>query len=271
MNAAIKVLGKIVSQVMDEDTLDRLISEQMGYYQAEHFRNPPKPKEKINHVGIEIECYSYLERDETYALMLKHDLEEYLNIYDDGTIEAPGYQDSYEFRVLSTEKELPQVLEKLGKFFKEGKFKVNSSCGLHVHLDMRYRDVRKCYQKLVDFQDILFGLVSPRRWTNEFCEWSDPTRNQWDRFCAINYTAFAVHKTLEVRLHHGSVDTVKIGAWIQLLLRAIKDKKAPKITSKAAAVKWAKGKEQKEYIKEHFQKSWFSRKTKVMRGVEREY
>ena len=125
--------------------------------------------------------------------------------------------------------------------------RVNSSCGLHVHLDMRQRRPTKCYKNLIRTQDILMQLVDSTRRNNvEYCEkvnvdpallkklyFSDTGKpdyngmyigrgNQssnptYDRYTAINAQAYYKFRTIEVRLHHGSIDMTEIYNWCLLL------------------------------------------------------
>lgn len=237
------------------------------YYQLVHVRQQPKPSGPQNYIGLEIECFSHNNKYKILELVLAHDLENHVNVYDDGSIEPPYDYHTCELRILGTEQEMPMLLKKLGKFFKEGKFQVNWSCGLHVHLDMRNRDVEKCYNKLLKVQDVLFGMVKKDRWDSEYCQWSS-LKHRDERFNAINYTAYGKHKTLEVRLHHGSLDVVKIGNWISLLLRAIKGKTLISVESKKDILKWlGPDKKLKGYINKGFRKNWFVKKADIVKNA----
>ncbi len=253
MNDNRKVLNKMLDQLDDEFILIHCLNEVSEHYANEvHYKKYPMPIKKENYVGIEVECFSDLEEGEVLALILFYDLEKHVNMADDGSIDADDGEQTYEFRILATEKELPSVLKRLKEFFFHGQFKVNDSCGLHVHLDMRNRDVEKCYKKLIKFQDVLFGLVEADRWDSEYCQWSDPSYTKYERFSAINFNAYSAHKTLEVRLHHGTLDTVKIGNWVKLLLKAIKGKELAPIKTKKDVLKLAgKDKKLKSYLKDY--------------------
>lgn len=252
-----KVLQKLINSNCDFD-LDEMLEE----YAYEH--DPIcSPKDKQNYVGIEIECFSFLEKYEVMGLLLAYDLEKYVDIGEDCSIEAPDNKEPYELGILIPEKQLTPILKTLGKFLKEGNFGTNYSCGLHIHLDMRYRNVEKCYSKLLKFQDVLFGIVNSNRWDNEYCQWSD-SNHKFNRG-AINYLSYSKHKTLEVRLHHGCVNVTKIESWIKLLLKAIGTKEITQVKSKADAVKWAgKDTKIKSYIKRNFKTEWFDNRNKVI-------
>jgi hypothetical protein len=243
----------------------------IDYINNRHEKALSKPKGKENYVGIEIECFTSKVEAKVYELLLEFDLEKHVDVAGDSSIE-PDYEDgrssSYEFRILSSEKQLPGVLKKLAKFLEKGEFKVNDSCGLHVHIDMRNRKVDKCYSNLLKFQDVLFGVVDPARWDSDFCSWSTEEVDPGERFKAINKTAYKRHKTLEVRLHHGSVDVKEIGNWIKLLLRCVKYNAPVVVKSKNDAMKlMGNNKALRSYIKGNFAPRWFKDKPEVLRAA----
>lgn len=227
-----------------------------------------KPKVVSNHLGLEIECFSSLEWEQIKALVYTHDLEQYLNISTDGSIENPNSTEGYEFRLLIPENKLKDVLTKFKKFAKKAKLKTNSSCGFHVHLDMRKRSAKNCYDRLMKFQDVLFGLVAKNRWGNEYCEWTCST-NSLGRYVAINKLSLTKHNTIEVRLHEGTVDADKIEKWVKLLLNVISSKTSiPAIQNKKDVLSW-KGlnKDLKKYVSKNFKDEWFKAKSKITNKV----
>ncbi len=224
-----------------------------------------KPKVITNHVGIEIECFSNLDWDEVKALIYAHDLESYVNLSTDGSIENPDSTEAYELRLLIPETKLTDVLSRFKKFTKKAKLRTNSSCGLHVHLDMRKRNAKNCYDRLMKFQDVLFGLVAKNRWGNEYCEWTCFT-NSLGRYVAINKLSLAKHNTIEIRLHEGTTDADKIEKWVRLLLNVISSKNTiPEVQNKNDVLSW-KGlsKDLKKYVSKNFKDDWFKRKNKII-------
>lgn len=99
---------------------------------------------------------------------------------------------------------------------------VNSTCGLHVHLDARHLTVAQEANRrrhLVAALPWLLELVPASRRRNKYC-WPnhvphppEPAR----RYRAINPTSYAKHQTTEVRLGAGSIDPDKILNWVTLL------------------------------------------------------
>lgn len=249
-----KKIDKIMTNLLTEAMPVKQMSE---FMMDEGFSlNETTPKTKHNYIGIEIECFSELQEKEVITLALEHGLEKQLDISDDGSIEADFGRD-YELRILTRETELDETMKKLGTFLKAGGFDVNDSCGLHVHLDMRQRDVNKSYNRLRMFQDMLFGMVDKeRRSNNEYCEYTTDY-NDHGRYVAINRESYESHKTIEIRLHQGSVNVKQIKNWINLLLKILNTKDKPaQMTNKTQVIKWAKDKSLKSYIRKEFDPDW---------------
>lgn len=246
-----------------------------GYYDMldnylEHFNDnvrelKPKPSEKINYVGIEIECFTRLGQADILAKLLEHDLEKCVEFAEDNSIDE-DFGDNLELRVLLPEKKLKVGLSKLSKILKSKDFGVNDSCGLHIHLDMRHRNVDECYSRLLKFQDVLFGLVDKKRWDNEFCEYTTQ-ENVNLRYVAINKSAYDRHQTIEIRLHHATLDMKKIEKWVNLLLTIIGSKNPPPIATKVDVLKWAKKKPGlRAYVAKNFKQEWFEEKHRFVSG-----
>lgn len=240
-------------------------SDDMGVerYLSEH--QDKSPSTGIQYVGIEIECYGKISRVSLQKLFFKHDLEEFVMIGNDPTIHPPRTEDSedywhtFELRLLIPQPNLAVTLKRFGRVFRMARLKSNESCGLHVHLDMRQRDLGICYGKLINFQDALFAIVNKDRWNNSFCRQTDFSDRA--HHMAINRAAYDEHQTIEIRMHHGCVDTNKIEKWIRLLLNVIKAKSVPTPTSKKDVLKW-KGlnKKLRHYVRQNFKDEWFREK-----------
>ncbi len=224
------------------------------------------PSNGIQYVGIEIECYGKISRVSLQKLFFKYDLEEFVMIGDDGSIEPPERDDddetfwhTFELRLLIPQPNLAITLKRFGKVFRMARLKVNESCGLHVHLDMRQRNVDECYSKLRRFQDVLFAIVNKDRWNNEYCR-QNPD-DILSHHMGINRLAYERHETIEIRMHHGCLDTSQIEKWIRLLLNVVQAKEVPAATSKKEALKW-KGlnKKLRHYVRRNLKEEWFVEK-----------
>lgn len=143
----------------------------------------------------------------------------------DITDKYPSYDDEncFELRVLCIESELKDVLSRVSIVLKKIKAEVNKSCGLHVHLDMRYRDPKKCFDMLLKKQDEMFAMVDASRRLNEYCKRSTKY-GETDRRRAINTASVKEHSTIEIRLHEGTVNTKDILMWCRYLSNIVNKK-----------------------------------------------
>lgn len=218
-----------------------------------------KPKTVSRHVGIEIECFSKLTYSALQTLLIKYQLDDHIQIGRDGSIRAPTGTYAYELRILFRELRLERLMSRLTRFMTAAELDINDTCGLHVHLDMRNRDFNMCYNRLHKFQDLLFGLVKPERRTNyKYCAYVIP-QNMNNRKVAINRQAYDEHRTVEIRLHEGSVDGAQILNWINLLLKIVKTKNAHTINvqNKPDVLNWSNdNKIIQKYIKDNYDENW---------------
>ena len=182
-----------------------------------------KPKTLVRHVGIEIECFSKASRMEVVKEIAKLKLLDVVQISDDISIDPDNCgEKSYELKILLKEREMSKILKKVQLLLKRIKAKTNSSCGLHVHLDMRKRSLSRCFENLQTSQKLLFGLVNKDRQHSGFCDYTG--KEDWSR-SAINRAAYHKHKTIEVRLHHGTVNMEIVENWVKLLLKLVNCRK----------------------------------------------
>lgn len=199
-----------------------------------------KPRDKKKYVGVEIECYGPISKYVVEFHLVKAGLSGKVQISEDGSIRPPSifYKTGggdYEIKVLDTQKNIKYTISKVCKVLKQLGCEVNKSCGLHVHLDMRTRDHETAYTKLVKNLPTLTKYVAKHRKYNRYCKLNKfdsfiggytrdslgPYYVHDDRHSAINPHAYLRHKTLEVRLHEGSLDSRKINRWIKVLLKTI--------------------------------------------------
>lgn len=219
------------------------------------------PKSKNKYVGIEIEFVSMLDITEANALLSKLKMTEWCDITRDGSIENDdggvlevsrededwnGIDEfGLELRVLSTEKDLPTKLFKLKGFLSKCGAMVNSSCGLHVHLDMRNRKLEDCVKRLLTEQTVLNKMIPYDRRQSRYCfplrkeeVWKVKkqmiyneikkefyieqkikfTPEEAPRYRDINVAAYTKYKTVEIRSHEGCVDIKEIYNWCKHLI-----------------------------------------------------
>jgi hypothetical protein len=186
-----------------------------------------RPITKENHIGVEIEFYipQGLERDDLAREFAETQLGQYVTLKDDGSIncDEDNGDTSFELAICAPESKIEQVVNESVQVLEQYDAEVNSSCGLHIHLDMRSRPVNVVYNRLVAAQKYLFQLVPKSRRSNSYTQLTPKIKMEEvsGRYYAINPEAYKKYKTLEVRLHSGTVDAAKINNWIALLLTVI--------------------------------------------------
>lgn len=188
------------------------------------------PKDKDNYIGIEIEFFSKLGDADVKKALCQYALHKNVQRVRDGSLRADrSNEHGHELRVLAKESELDDVMSKLRMFFADKKVgaRVNGTCGLHVHLDHRYRDVKRTYSNLFKLQDLLIRTQPSYRSESIYAQ-PIPSDNMEDpalggdrdtrRRRVINPEAFRTHGTIEIRIHEGTVDTAEISNWCKFLM-----------------------------------------------------
>lgn len=186
--------------------------------------NPKKPTTEDSYIGIEIEYASKHDLNAVADFLAEERLQDCVRVVRDGSIEISAeYPYQLEFCILTKFSELATTVEKLKKIITPDRFQTNSSCGLHVHLDARNKDVHKMYANLACMQNLLFELVDESRRDNTYCvpvttdnfEEADGD-NHYD---AISKSAYYKHGTIEVRIHNSTLNLTNVEKWIRLLER----------------------------------------------------
>ncbi len=198
--------------------------------QAEQHKEP-KTSDKC--VGIELEFNSKASRIQIVQKLHARGLLPYVQVKGDGSVRVSDYGDcSHELALLVPEAGYSGIVSRVCAALKECGGYVNKTCGMHVHLDMRTRDtdVKECYRRLVLSLEILVQMTPYERRHNKYCKRNSPDisydevcrmtdrSGDIDRYWAINPIAFHKHGTLEVRMHSGTLNPIKIDYWVQLLL-----------------------------------------------------
>lgn len=176
------------------------------------------PYDGERYIGIELETAmpSGYNRD-TFLPFGK-----WMNIGSDGSIETNGRENGVEFRICMKLSEMREVLPGIVKAIVDEGGRVNTSCGMHVHLDQRAKpNVALTFQKLVRSLALLYTVVPKSRQNNTYCQRNRHSNfasaANGERYKAVNATAYYKHNTLEVRLFGGTLDAVKIMNWVEVL------------------------------------------------------
>lgn len=184
-------------------------------FQAKKPRN-----KKSNYIGIELEFNNNIigHNVDTIAKALQDaGLGRYVHV---GTDSSCGF----EVRVLLDDNNFVEPLTKICTVLRGIGFSTDIRCGGHVHLDMRNRDVKKCYANLFKVQQVLRNLLPKDRKYNRFCLKNNSDsfdKHMAGRYSAINTDSYSKYKTLEIRMHQGTLDEKKLISWIKLLLKIV--------------------------------------------------
>lgn len=199
---------------------------------------PKKPYDKKSkYVGVELEFLCKLDAVKLNKILMDNNLAGHVYVMRDASLrtdpDKPDYL-SHEVTLIAKQQNAAEVIAKVCKVLKSPEVGgyANNSCGLHVHLDMRSRNVEICYANLYYALPILIAMNPAMRsegvWAQRYCSpnvsdkfGSGGTSDQGSRYSAINCNAYKKHQTLELRLHSGSLNSKKIINWVNLLVNVV--------------------------------------------------
>lgn len=184
------------------------------------------PQQNDKHIGVELEFVSKANEKVIGNALLDAKLDSYVCLKHDGSLRVSKQGDTtHELTILVKEREYAEIIPKVCAVLKATGGYVNKSCGMHVHLDMRARKPEVAYDRLLKSLEILYRMTPPERRYNKFCLRNAPdmpfNANIGERYWAVNPQAYSRHKTIEIRLHSGSLNAVKVVNWVKLLLLII--------------------------------------------------
>ena len=190
-------------------------------------RDHKTPTTNENYLGIELEIIYPNDIDLRDLLYIQS---KYVNISTDMSIN--GYDSdthqSVELRICIQENQVPTIFKTiLNKLNSIGAY-VNSTCGLHVHIDSRHRKYTEVVNSLMKYEDILYLIQPTHRRENRYCFPSWTKSDEDSRYRGINQKSFHKHKTIEVRMCEASMDYKFISNWITLLTSIVDNKKLNK-------------------------------------------
>lgn len=194
------------------------------------------PSSNEFHYGIEIELTTNCNKADLIREASKLNLKQYLQIKRDGSIRPTmDSKEGFELCLCVPESKLHSVMNDMQKLLDAIKAKVNQSCGLHIHLDMRHADNDdkqwESYLNLKMGQNIIKRSVSKARHKSTWCRWSTSTdiysaRNAGSRYRAINACSLRGKRTIEIRAFQSTTDCTDIVTYC-LMLRKIMLTKNP--------------------------------------------
>ena len=190
------------------------------------------PKDSTKYLSYELEFFTPQEfkRGDIASKLMAAGVAEYVTLKGDGSVRGRKDTDqTHELVVCSPRSMLESITAKVTQVLDECRADVNDTCGFHVHLDMRDKskyEVDRIFSNLVSAQHTLFRMMPPSRKNGRSSggtNYCAPNRaKQFDknlntRYKAINACAYSKYRTLEVRLHSGTVNYEKIIRFIQIL------------------------------------------------------
>ena len=186
-----------------------------------HMSDAKTPNSKTTYVSIELEMAALESRETICDVLFEAGVGKHVHVKRDASIETdPDHPNQIEIAVLMKESEFEDVVTKLCHALNTKlHVKVNKSCGLHVHLDMRNCSPQVPFSNLVMMQHILYGMLPAARKINKYAvpikdKKMGTSKQHYD---GISASAYDKYKTIEVRVHNGTTQATKIINWIKLL------------------------------------------------------
>lgn len=196
-------------------------------------------------IGVEIECLDSDDTAHTLGGLFGLSPEQITVLQDrvwsgdDGSVDGDG--NSYEFRTLpSSNNEFNTTIKALTDMLSNNGFHTNRSCGLHIHIGEQEKkrltnaNRYKIYVLYAIYKKLLFKLVKGRE-GNSYCDSRHYKLGHWffwkqtqreperiingivcTRYSHINTESWARHSTIEIRMHHGTIDYEEITNWVKL-------------------------------------------------------
>jgi hypothetical protein len=182
------------------------------------------PSTNDNYIGVEIEFYAPTTSTSQLGFD-NHVLADKIQIGGDGSIHPEAGHHAYELKLLTTEQTFSADIKTVCDLLLEKKAKVNDSCGLHIHFDMRNRNVRKSYYNLIDANDFVIKTVPYNRQNNTYCK-STMKESFYDQkgighYGGVNASAYDKYKTIEIRFHEATLDSEEIDNYAHFMLKII--------------------------------------------------
>jgi hypothetical protein len=175
-----------------------------------------------NHIGIEIEMASKLTTDALCNALFEAGLGKNVCVKTDGSIRT--YRDfphNHEITLLCKDDNYKdKIIALCSVLNKDKQSKVNKTCGLHVHLDVRARDKHKVFANMLNIQHFLYAANPAFRKIGEYSYPINTTRWGQDRQHYAGINTQEHHNTIEIRMHSATTNAKKIVNWVTLLLAA---------------------------------------------------
>jgi len=208
------------------------------------FKDKTPTEQTTNYVGIELEFIASVNQEKLGYMLYDAGLGKYVKVTTDGSLRCTKHNAKHgegrcdcglteyphELCVIMKESERKEIMKKICEILSKVDARINKSCGVHVHLDMRNRNPEKCYQNLISAQHILYKM-NPKSRSEIYARKvqdrdfdkvrNTPNTGLEHRYLGINPIAYNKLKTIEVRIHSGTIEFKKIDNWINILINVV--------------------------------------------------
>lgn len=170
------------------------------------------PNNGKQYVGLELEVIQKKSERVSNAWYKKHD----------GSLSSGGVE--IVLTKPKTLKGISSALHSLDKEFIKNKVRANDTCGLHIHLNSKFKtkaQLLKFIQVCIDCQESVYSLVNENHQHNDYCnklyynaEASYLYSSKYDWLHCIKKRDKP--NSIEIRVHQGTVNKAEIKNWIEL-------------------------------------------------------
>lgn len=187
-------------------------------------------------LGVEIEA------EQGERGVLRNNLPKECNTHLDGSLDSTGVE---LVTMPANRAEFERIVKTACQAMQEADFVATDHCGLHIHLDGkdfkdRPRRIAKLYRTFYAVERMLYKMVKPRRWHNSYCaplsqkwlfneltaditkrELQNTLNSKMGKYQSLNINCISWQGTIEVRMHHGTVDANEIIQWAAIMSRLV--------------------------------------------------
>lgn len=184
---------------------------------------PKKPYDKAHYVGVEIELICSVTRERLNEIFVEKKLSGCVYVKSDSSIhKEKETEHCHEVTLIGKESTINSIIDRVCGVLNSSEVKsyVNDTCGLHVHMDIRNRDAGTVFANCVHTLPVLSKMIPHNRISNRYCKMntSPVLSDNGDRYQAINPSSVRSHSTIEIRMHSGTTNAMKINNWINILM-----------------------------------------------------
>lgn len=178
-------------------SLDGLCLDHLQVQPCIHRPEYPMPDGKRNPFGVEVEYYLPRPRTDTYKIMG--------HTTGDGSLGNNGHESKF----CEESSEIGRIVAERCKALTLSGGYVDNSCGLHVHMSCILKNEKESVvsETFRKHEDYLFSTLFPHRrtnWCNKLYGWR------------LNGWLYNKYRTVECRLHEGTLNGHAIMAWVQV-------------------------------------------------------